>query len=74
MKKSGSKVFIFLNISHNSGDWSDQSPLWTPELKKKYKVENRDDGVFYMTMKDFKYYFNDVEFLYFKEYFKYNLI
>jgi hypothetical protein len=31
-----------------SGDWSDSSDLWTEDQKKKYKLLNRDDGVFYM--------------------------
>ncbi len=36
-----------------SGDWSDSSDLWNDDLKKKFKVDNRNDGVFYMDVLDF---------------------
>ena len=41
-----------------SGDWSDGDSKWTPSLKKKYglKVEEKDDGQFYMSFDDFIYY------------------
>jgi len=40
-----------------SGNWSDQSNLWTPALKKQVGLEEKDDGVFFMTFEDFiKYY------------------
>lgn len=40
-----------------SGDWSDNSTLWTDKLKKELKVSEEDDGVFYMHFDDFiKYY------------------
>lgn len=57
-----------------NGDWSDSSPLWTPALKEKYKVEKRNDGVFYMALKDFTKFFESVDFLFFREYFKYESI
>ena len=31
-----------------NGDWSNNSKLWTLSLRKKYRVERTDDGVFYM--------------------------
>ena len=42
-----------------SGDWSDGDSKWTPSLKKKYglKVEEKDDGQFYMSFDDFIYYY-----------------
>jgi calpain-15 len=31
------------------GDWSDNSRLWTPELKQQVGLKATEDGVFYMT-------------------------
>lgn len=39
------------------GDWSDSSSLWTPELKKELGWEDKDDGSFWMSFKDFSHYF-----------------
>lgn len=39
------------------GDWSDSSDLWTDELKLQLKWENKDDGSFWMSLKDFSHYF-----------------
>ena len=41
-----------------TGEWSDYSKKWTPELKKQCDfVEENEDGIFYMSFKDFmKYY------------------
>lgn len=36
-----------------NGPWSDNSNLWTPELRKKYNVVVSDDGVFWMSFDDF---------------------
>ena len=36
-----------------TGDFNDKSPLWTPELKKKLGVQERDDGLFWMRIEDF---------------------
>lgn len=41
------------------GDWSDKSPLWTPELKKQVGVTDAEDGIFHMTFKDAGRYFHD---------------
>ena len=37
-----------------NGDFSDNSPLWTEELKTKVGYANADDGLFCMTIQDFK--------------------
>lgn len=43
--------------SEFSGDWSDNSPLWTEKLRKELNVTNVDDGIFFMRLDDFiKYY------------------
>ena len=41
-----------------NGEWGNYSKKWTPALKKKYNFQGgNDDGIFYMTYKDFlKYY------------------
>lgn len=36
-----------------NGDWSDSSNLWTPETRKMYRVEESDDGIFWMSFEDF---------------------
>ena len=40
-----------------NGDWSDYSKKWTPELKKKYNIVQKDDGSFYMGYDDFLTYY-----------------
>lgn len=44
-----------------TGDWSDKSPLWTPDLKKKLALKDHDDGAFWMSFHDFCEYFTDVQ-------------
>ena len=41
-----------------TGEWSDYSKKWTPQLKKECEFsEESDDGIFYMSFKDYmKYY------------------
>lgn len=39
------------------GDWSDNSLLWTDDLKKQLNVSNKNDGIFYMSEMDFLKYF-----------------
>ena len=43
------------------GDWSDESPQWTPALRECLGLKNRDDGVFFMNYRDFCRYFSEVE-------------
>jgi len=43
------------------GDWSDNSPLWTPHWKEKKFIKNytfKDDGTFFIRFEDFIQYFN----------------
>jgi len=53
------------------GAWSDSSSNWTPELKKKLKVENKDDGVFFMPYQEFLKFFSDIQFCYIHDDYKY---
>jgi len=39
------------------GDYSDDSPLWTQELKDRVGYVKQDDGIFFMRCWDFKTYF-----------------
>ena len=43
------------------GDWSDESSLWTPELKQQVNLEDKNDGTFFMSFEDFCKYFSDVQ-------------
>ena len=40
-----------------NGDWSDSSPKWTPELKEKVNFEKKDDGIFFISFKDYLDFF-----------------
>jgi len=55
-----------------TGDWSDDSSKWTPELKEKVNLENKDDGIFYMQWEDFVKYFTDVQICEFYDTYVYN--
>jgi len=37
-----------------TGDWSDQSQLWNDQLKAEADWEDLDDGMFYMSLDDYK--------------------
>jgi len=40
------------------GDWSDQSPLWTEELRRELNYDpNPEDGIFFMNIRDYNKYF-----------------
>eukprot|EP01017_Pseudomicrothorax_dubius_P035137 TRINITY_DN4884_c0_g2_i3.p1 TRINITY_DN4884_c0_g2~~TRINITY_DN4884_c0_g2_i3.p1 ORF type:complete len:260 (+),score=27.45 TRINITY_DN4884_c0_g2_i3:175-954(+) len=54
------------------GHWSDKSPLWTPQLRQLHGVSQADDGVFYMSLADFKTHFNDIQICYVEDTFKYS--
>lgn len=43
------------------GDWSDDSPLWTPELKTMLMPKGADEGVFWMCFKDVIKYFDSID-------------
>ncbi|CAD8099985.1 unnamed protein product [Paramecium sonneborni] len=36
-----------------SGDWSDKSAKWTHDLIERFQVQQEDDGIFWMSIKDF---------------------
>lgn len=43
-----------------TGDWSDDSDKWTPELRKNLEVTSKDDGIFWMNIKDFCSYYSEI--------------
>jgi len=54
-----------------NGPWSDSSSNWTPELKKRLHIENKNDGVFFMAYEDFLKYFDDIQVCYVHDSFQY---
>lgn len=44
-----------------SGDWSDDSDCWTPELKALVGFTDEPDGTFWMSYTDFQTYFSRVQ-------------
>ena len=56
------------------GDWSDESYLWTSQLKQQLHYADDDDGVFYMTYNDFVKYFSDLQICYYHDGFKYSAV
>jgi hypothetical protein len=56
------------------GDWSDNSPLWTPDLKRELGWQNVDDGTFWMRLEDFQDWFTSVTICRVNDAFKYNAI
>ena len=56
------------------GDWSDNSPLWTPELKAKLEVKAEDDGIFFMSFEDWQKYFTSFDICYYHDSFKHSAI
>lgn len=46
-----------------NGEFSDQSPSWTPELKRLLKVEVRDDGLFWMPWTEFCKFYVEISIL-----------
>ena len=64
--KEGKEVFLFkIRNPHSQGewigDWSDKSELWDEVTKSQVKLEDKDDGIFFINEKDFFKYFIKVE-------------
>jgi len=49
------------------GDYSDESPKWTPQMKKEANWTDEPDGTFWITIDDFIKYFNDLVCIYYKD-------
>ena len=46
------------------GDWSDNSPLWTPELRSYFGCEVKDDGIFWIDYINFSKHFMNTDISY----------
>jgi hypothetical protein len=57
-----------------TGEWSDSSANWTPELKSQLRIEKRDDGIFYMSFQDMLKYFSDIQICKVHDEYKYNSV
>lgn len=44
-----------------TGDWSDESPLWTPELREELQPNCSSEGIFWISFTDFQRYFEKVD-------------
>jgi hypothetical protein len=56
------------------GDFSDDSPLWTEDLKKKVHYVKADDGMFCMKFDDFLKHFQSISLCYYKDNWQYSHI
>ena len=55
------------------GAWSDQSDLWTEEIKKSVNFDGvKDDGIFWMAFEDFQRIFTDIDICKYHDDFKFN--
>lgn len=55
-----------------TGDWSDQSPNWTEEIKHELNLQDEDDGTFWMSFVDFTHYFSRIQICCFRDDYKYS--
>ena len=55
-----------------TGDWSDKSEKWTPQLRQQFGVKIEDDGLFWMSWGDFVENFSDLGFCKVEQNFLYN--
>lgn len=55
-----------------TGEWSDSSPQWTPELRQQLEVNKTNDGVFFMDFASWRKYFYDYQICYYYDNYKYS--
>jgi len=56
------------------GPWCDRSRLWTNETREDCNVEDKNDGVFWMTFKDHLKYFDEMHICEYEDFSKYSYI
>ena len=61
----GNRLMLIRNPHGNkgaewTGDWSDKSSKWTERLKKLANFVDADDGMFWMSIEDYLYKFEDI--------------
>ena len=64
--------FLKTYINSLKGDWSDDSKLWTAEIKDIVHFRSKNDGIFFMCLEDFQKYFFDITICYFYDDFLYS--
>ena len=58
-----------------NGDWSDKSPLWTDSIKKQLDFDGEaEDGIFWMSFKEFQSKFSDIDVCKYRDDFKFNQV
>jgi len=57
-----------------TGDYSDESPKVTPELAEELSLVKENDGIFWMTLQDFKMFFDGFTVAFYEEGWKYNYL
>ncbi|CAK83679.1 unnamed protein product (macronuclear) [Paramecium tetraurelia] len=55
-----------------TGDWGQDSPLWTPQLRQELKLDKEDSGVFYMDVGSFMQQFRDIHICHIKQDYQYS--
>lgn len=50
-----------------SGPWNDKDENWTPELKAKFDMVNKNDGIFYVPIDIFLKVFKRISYLYYRK-------
>ena len=56
------------------GAWSDGDHKWSPSLKRQLKVENKEDGIFFIDYNDFCKFYSDFQVCYFQDGYKYSAL
>ncbi len=56
------------------GDWSDKSDKWTDELREKLGFVDADDGIFFISYKDYMSYYRSTTICKVHDGFHYNSI
>jgi calpain-15 len=57
-----------------NGDWSDKSSLWTPQLKALVGYSDANDGIFFMSVDDFRAHFHDLQICMVEDKYKYSAV
>lgn len=55
-----------------NGDWSDNCPKWSPQLKRLLDLQEKNDGIFFMDYSDFCKFFSDFQVCYYHENYRYS--
>lgn len=56
------------------GDWHDGDRRWTTQLRNDMKMENKEDGIFFMGYNEFCKFFSDFQVCYYHDNYKYSAL